>query len=43
MATLDVGKVHIEGLSVQTGDAVPAAAESTAPTAAPIPLAPRPQ
>jgi len=43
MATLDVGKVHIEGLSVQTGDAVPATAESTAPPASAMPLAPRPQ
>lgn len=33
MATLDVGKVHIEGLSVQTGDAVPAASTSSAPAA----------
>ncbi|GLQ92244.1 AsmA family protein [Dyella acidisoli] len=33
MAKLDVGKIHIEGLSVQTGDAVPATAESTAPPA----------
>ncbi|GGA21851.1 AsmA family protein [Dyella nitratireducens] len=41
MATLDVGKVHIEGLSVQTGDAIPAAAESSAPPATPV--APRPQ
>lgn len=30
MATLDVGKVHIEGLSIQTGNAVPASAESVA-------------
>ena len=30
MAKLDVGKVHIEGLSVQTGDAVPAASASAA-------------
>jgi len=28
MARLDLGKVHIEGLSVQTGDAVPAASAS---------------
>jgi hypothetical protein len=33
MATLDVGKVHIEGLSIQTGNAVPANAESVAPPA----------
>jgi uncharacterized protein involved in outer membrane biogenesis len=41
MAKLDLGKVHIEGLSVQTGDAVPASAESAAPpatSAAPKPL-----
>jgi hypothetical protein len=31
MATLDVGGVHIEGLSVQTGNAVPASASSSAP------------
>jgi AsmA protein len=43
MATLDVGKVHIEGLSVQTGDAIPAAAESAAPPASTTPVAPRPQ
>jgi hypothetical protein len=30
MATLDVGKVHVEGLSIQTGNAVPASASSTA-------------
>ncbi|RDS82713.1 membrane assembly protein AsmA [Dyella psychrodurans] len=30
MATLDVGKVHIEGLSIQTGNAVPASAGSVA-------------
>ena len=30
MATLDVGKVHIEGLSIQTGNAVPANAGSAA-------------
>lgn len=41
MAKLDVGKVHIEGLSVQTGDAVPAATESAAPPANPV--APKPQ
>lgn len=41
MATLDVGKVHIEGLSVQTGDAVPAASESTALPA--TSAAPKPQ
>jgi len=35
MAKLDVGKIHIEGLSVQTGDAVPASAESTVPPAKP--------
>ncbi|MFK2891361.1 membrane assembly protein AsmA [Dyella flagellata] len=39
MAKLDLGKVHIEGLSVQTGDAMPAAAASTAP-AATTPVAP---
>ncbi|HUB88440.1 MAG TPA: AsmA family protein [Dyella sp.] len=41
MAKLDVGKVHIEGLSVQTGDAVPAASESTATP--PKPVEPNPQ
>jgi hypothetical protein len=41
MATLDIGKVHIEGLSVQTGDAVPADAQSVAPPAKPV--APHPQ
>jgi len=35
MARLDVGKIHIEGLSVQTGDAVPASSESTAPATKP--------
>jgi len=40
MATLDVGKVHIQGLSVQTGTAVPANAESTATPA--TPAAPHP-
>lgn len=43
MATLNIGKVHIEGLSVQTGDAVPASAQSAAPSPSPVPLAPRPQ
>lgn len=33
MSTLDIGKIHIEGLSVQTGNAVPAHAESVAPPA----------
>jgi uncharacterized protein involved in outer membrane biogenesis len=33
MATLDIGKIHIEGLSVQTGNAVPASAASVSPTA----------
>ncbi|RUL69742.1 membrane assembly protein AsmA [Dyella choica] len=42
MARLDLGKVHIEGLSVQTDDAAPAAAESTAPPAT-TPVTPRPQ
>jgi hypothetical protein len=40
MATLDVGGVHIEGLSIQTGNAVPANASSAAApvkTAAPQP------
>ncbi|GLQ97036.1 membrane assembly protein AsmA [Dyella mobilis] len=40
MATLDIGNVHIEGLSVQTGNAAPAAA-----TSAPAPakaIAPQP-
>jgi hypothetical protein len=41
MATLDIGKVHIEGLSVQTGNAVPAGAQSIAPPAKPV--APHPQ
>lgn len=41
MARLDVGKVHIEGLSVQTGDAVPAVAQSAATPATPV--APQPQ
>jgi AsmA protein len=41
MATLDIGKVHIEGLSVQTGNAVPTNAESVAPPAKPV--APNPQ
>ncbi|RDS83084.1 AsmA family protein [Dyella monticola] len=41
MATLDVGNVHIEGLSVQTGDAVPAPATS-APVTNPS-MAPRSQ
>jgi hypothetical protein len=41
MAKLDVGKVHIEGLSVQTGDAVPAPSESAAPPA--TSAAPKPQ
>lgn len=36
MATLDIGKVHIEGLSVQTGNAVPANAESTAAHVKPV-------
>lgn len=41
MATLDIGKVHIEGLSVQTGNAVPANAASVA---APVKsAAPHPQ
>lgn len=41
MATLDIGKVHIEGLNVQTGSAVPANAQSVA---APIKsVAPHPQ
>jgi hypothetical protein len=35
MARLDVGKIHIEGLSVKTGDAVPASSESTAPATKP--------
>ncbi|HTV87082.1 MAG TPA: membrane assembly protein AsmA [Dyella sp.] len=35
MATLDVGKVHIEGLSIQTGNAVPANASSAAAPAQP--------
>ena len=30
MATVDVGKVHIEGLRIQTGNAVPASAQSVA-------------
>lgn len=30
VATLDIGKIHIEGLSVQTGNAVPASAASVA-------------
>lgn len=40
MATLDVGGVHIEGLSIQTGNAVPASSSSVAApvkTAAPHP------
>lgn len=40
MATLDVGSVHIEGLSIQTGTAVPASSSSVAApvkTAAPQP------
>lgn len=41
MATLDVGKIHIEGLSVQTGSAVPANAQSVAPPAQSV--APHPQ
>ncbi|MFK2901317.1 membrane assembly protein AsmA [Dyella jejuensis] len=36
MATLDIGKVHVEGLSVQTGDAVPASAGSATAPAKPI-------
>jgi AsmA protein len=39
IARLDLGKVHVEGLSVQTGDAVPAAASTTAPA---TPVAPQP-
>ena len=41
MATLNIGKIHIQGLSVQTGNAVPASAESVSPPAksvAPHPL-----
>jgi hypothetical protein len=41
MATLDVGKIHIEGLTVQTGNAVPAASASAASPAKPA--APHPQ
>jgi hypothetical protein len=41
MATLDIGKIHIEGLSVQTGNAVPASATSVLPPAKPA--APHPQ
>ncbi|QAU25356.1 membrane assembly protein AsmA [Dyella sp. M7H15-1] len=40
MATFDIGRVHIEGLSIQTGNAVPASASTvaaSAKTAAPHP------
>jgi hypothetical protein len=40
MAKLDIGGVHIEGLSIQTGNAVPAAPSSVAAPAQPA--APRP-
>lgn len=43
MATLDLGNVHIEGLSMQTGEDVPATAGSTAPPSSALPAAPRPQ
>jgi AsmA protein len=41
MASLDVGGLHVEGLSIRAGDAAPAAAASAAPPAASAAARPR--